>query len=263
MVSPEYIVDAHFSWVIDQGTSSEHDPGQQMRSLGMSGTVVIQPHHDFDESIRAVNYALEEPSVLGVIPWIDLSSSSLQEQLITLQKYPKVRGVVLSLEDEDNHWLVKPEVIEGLRAVADLGWSADLMVEPRQLPAVKSAATQVPNLRFGLAHMGSPFIGKSEREPWGVFMLNIAPLPNVFIKASGLVTLDSSPWNTSHIKLFVEPIIRMFGHKKIMFGSDWPHYRNVASFDEVLDATVQAASPMTEPQLHRLLGGTAREFYQL
>ena len=138
-----------------------------------------------------------------------------------------------------------------------------MIVEPRQVPSVRALAEAIPELRIAVAHIGSPFIARSEREPWGVHMLNLAPCANVSVKLSGLVTLDTEPWSTAHLRLFVEPMVRLFGYRRMMFGSDWPNHLSVASYEQVLQATVEAAGPMTDAQLAAVLGGTATAFYRL
>ena len=77
------------------------------------------------------------------------------------------------------------------------------------------------------------------------------------------MTLDTEPWSTAHLRLFVEPMVRLFGYRRMMFGSDWPHHVPVATYEQVLQATIEAAGPMTDAQLADILGGTATDFYRL
>ena len=57
-------------------------------------------------------------------------------------------------EEPDPGWLRRPDVIAGLRAVADAGLAYDLILRPHQLAAATYAAQSVPQLSFVLDHGG-------------------------------------------------------------------------------------------------------------
>jgi L-fuconolactonase len=218
-----------------------------------------------DASSRSlVDLASAADEVAAVAAWVDVTASDVGEQLDGLMASPKLRSVALSAGREaGNHWLVQEDTLRGLRLVAERGLCVDVEIEPRQLPSVGELAAALPDLRIVIAHIGSPFIARSEREPWGVHMLNVAPHKNVYAKLSGLPALDVQPWSVAHQRLFVESMVRMFGYERLMFGSDWPGHLESATFAEVRDAAVAAAGPMTDAQQERLFGGTARAVYGL
>ncbi len=231
---------------------------------GVQRTVLVQPEPSDDVTNAALAAMAGDDLVAAAAVWVDVTSRDLGKTLKQLERNEKVRGLCLPAHREaDNHWLAQPEVLAGLREAARRGLSLDVIVEPRQVPSVRALAEAIPELRIAVAHIGSPFIARSEREPWGVHMLNLAPCANVSVKLSGLVTLDTEPWSAAHLRLFVEPMVRLFGYRRMMFGSDWPNHLSVASYEQVLQATVEAAGPMTDAQLAAVLGGTATAFYRL
>ncbi len=235
-----------------------------LAATSVQRTVLVQPEPSNDATDAALATAAEDELVAAATVWVDVTSRDIGKTLKQLERNKKVRGVFLpAYREEDNHWLTQPAVLEGLRETAKHGFSLDVIVEPRQVPSVRDLANAIPDLRIALAHIGSPFIARSEREPWGVHMLNLAPCANVSVKLSGLVTLDTEPWSTAHLRLFVEPMVRLFGYRRMMFGSDWPNHLSVASYEQVLQATIEAAGPMTDVQLADVLGGTAAAFYRL
>jgi L-fuconolactonase len=202
--------------------------------------------------------------IAAVAAWVDVTASDAAEQLDSLTASTKLRSVALPVGREpDNHWLTQPDALRGLRLVAEHGLSVDLEIEPRQLQSVGELAAAVPELKIVVAHIGSPFIGRSEREPWGVHMLNVAPHKNVYGKVSGLAALDVQPWSVAHQRLFVESMVRMFGYQRLMFGSDWPAHVEFATYEQIHDAALVAAGPMTDGQADRLFSGTANAFYGL
>ena len=257
------IVDAHHQFAPPDAGSEGLAP--LLEQSGVERTVLVQPEKSLDATRAALELADASAFVAGAVVWADVTEAGLGGVLDQLSANARFRGICLPVStEEDNHWLVQGPVLAGLREVAARGLSVDIIVEPRQLPSVRTLAEAIPSLRIAIAHIGSPFIGRSEREPWGVYMLNLAPLQNITVKLSGLVTLDMRPvWNTAHLKLFVEPMVRLFGYRRMMFGSDWPHHLSAATYDQVLHATIEAAGPMTDEQAAQVLNGTATEFYRL
>lgn len=254
------IVDAHRL----PATPDSDDIAALLAANGVQRTVLVQPEPSDDATDAALATAAKDGLVAAAAVWVDVTSRGLGKTLKRLEGNKKVRGICLpAYREEDNHWLTQPAVLAGLREAAKRGLSLDVIVEPRQVPSVRDLAEAVPDLRIALAHIGSPFIARSEREPWGVHMLNLAPCANVSVKLSGLVTLDTEPWSTAHLRLFVEPMVRLFGYRRMMFGSDWPNHLSAASYEQVLQATIEAAGPMTDAQLAEVLGGAATAFYRL
>ena len=255
------IVDAHR---LPATTDSAGGLAALLAAASVQRTVLVQPESSNDATNAALAAAAEDELVAAATVWVDVTSRDIGKILKQLERNKKVRGVCLpAYREEDNHWLTQSAVLAGLRETAKRGFSLDVIVEPRQVPSVRDLAEAIPDLRIALAHIGSPFIARSEREPWGVHMLNLAPCANVSVKLSGLVTLDTEPWSTAHLRLFVEPMVRLFGYRRMMFGSDWPNHLSVASYEQVVQATIDAAGPMTDEQLVDVLNGTAASFYRL
>ena len=256
------IVDAHRNAAMPDNAE---EFAELLASNGVQRTVLVQPEPSDEATNTALAAVAKDELVAAAAVWVDVTSRNLGKILKQLERNKKVRGLCLpAYREPDNHWLTQPDVLAGLREAA----------KPRPQPRrdrgaapgplrTRSLAEAVPDLRIALAHIGSPFIARSEREPWGVYMLNLAPCTNVSVKLSGLITLDTEPWSTAHLKLFVEPMVRLFGYRRMMFGSDWPNHLAAASYEQALQATIEAAGPMTEDQLASVLGGTASAFYRL
>ncbi|MBU3864460.1 amidohydrolase family protein [Streptomyces sp. 4503] len=88
-------------------------------------------------------------------------------------------------EEPDPEWLVRAEVLRGLKAVADAGLAYDVLVTPSQRPTAIGAVRAVPQLRFVLDHGGKPVIDIGEREPWASHIGEFAQLPNAAVRLSG------------------------------------------------------------------------------
>ena len=259
---PSSVIDGHVHMGADG--ASWGDLTAQMAAAGVERAVLAQSTPDGTATQEALKHAEASEAIGASVAWVDVAAADVGEALDRLTTFPKFRGVALPVHLEaDNHWLVSEEVVRGLRAVAERGLTVDAEVAPRQLPSVERLAQLLPDLGIAVAHIGSPFIARSEREPWGVYMLNVAPHRNVRLKLSGLLSLDTTPWSVAHLRLFVDSVVRLFGYERLMFGSDWPAHLSRASYAEVLAATLEAAGAMTVAQCGQLFDATAREFYRI
>ncbi len=256
------VIDAHHQLAPSGAVPSELD--RLLSECGVAGAVLVQPEPSPDDARAALALAAEAKLAAGAVVGVDIESPGFPGVLDELADASMLRGICLDVSNRgDNHWLARDAVRSGLRETAGRGLSLDVVASPAQIPSVRALAEAIPDLRIALVHIGAPYIARGEREPWGVYMLNLAPLENVCLKLSGLLTLDAQPWSAARIKLFVEPVVRLFGYSRLMFGSDWPNPAPVAGYRQALEAVVEAASPMTDPQIEQILSATAADFYRL
>ena len=80
-----------------------------------------------------------------------------------------------------------------------------------------------PEVSFILDHIGKPGIKAGIREPWWSQMQELAELPNVICKISGVVTeADHKTWTYDQVAPYVARAIECFGFDRVAFGGDWP-----------------------------------------
>ena len=73
-----------------------------------------------------------------------------------------------------------------------------------------------------LDHIGKPGIRHGLVEPWKSQLRELASLPNVVCKLSGVVTeADHQHWRREQLRPYVEHVLDCFGFKRVMYGSDW------------------------------------------
>src|SRR5207302_1732692 len=188
--------------------------------LGVGGTILVQTIPSVSETREFL--ALDDPLIRGVVGWADLTSPSIVDDLAGLSG-PLV-GIRHGVQDEaDPEWLARPAVLRGIRAVAAAGLTYDLLVLPHQLRSAITAARAVPEGRFVLDHAAKPPIAAGKLDPWAGPIGELAGLPNVACKLSGLITeADWSRWRPADIRPYAEHVLGSFGPDRVLFGSDWP-----------------------------------------
>ncbi|NED99870.1 amidohydrolase family protein [Phytoactinopolyspora halotolerans] len=242
---------------------------QRCAESGIDHTVLVQTVAEVDETEEFLRTADESDGLIaGVVGWVDLTDSAVASTIARLREGPGghlMVGVRHPVQDEeDPEWLLKPDVLAGLRAVAEAGLVYDLLVRADQLPMATAAVRAVPEGRYVLDHAAKPHIAAGERYPWVTQIAELAALPQVACKLSGLVTeADWESWTHRDLEPYARTVFDVFTPERTMFGTDWPvcevaaeHHRVVETARHLVDSFATGAS-------ERVFGQTALEHYRL
>lgn len=154
------------------------------------------------------------------------------------RRHPKFRGVLESQVSD---------------APPPAGETLDLMVRPADLPAVLRLAEGAPDAKIVIDHLGGAE-PETDFTAWSGTMEQLARLPQVYVKASGMV--QSQGWRP-----YLHRALRCFGGERVMFGSGWPDCLPEHAWKETLAAFTQALGAAPIPLREELLGGAASRFY--
>jgi L-fuconolactonase len=240
----------------------------EARTAGVTATVLVQTITVPQETPEFLQLAACSDLVAGVVGWTDLTAPDVADQLASLRAGPGgeyLVGIRHQVQAEpDPRWLVRPDVLRGLTAVAEAGLVYDLVVKPHQLEAAAEAATRLPHLTFVLDHLGKPPIASGALAPWAEETRRLAALPNTRCKLSGLVTeADWGSWTTRDLKPYADTVLDAFGPDRLMFGSDWPVCRLAADYAQVIAAARELTAQLTSAERHQVFTGTAVRTYGL
>jgi L-fuconolactonase len=236
-----------------------------LRDHHFEGSVVVQANVVLEETWWLLDLAARHESIKGVVAWVDLTDPRMGVTLNECLKHPKFKGVRHIVHDEpDDRWLLRNDVVRGLRELAALGIPYDLLLRPVHLPLIPELADRVPGLKMVIDHIAKPLIAAHVREPWDRDMERVAQIPGMHCKLSGMITeADHAAWRTDDLRPYVQHVLKLFGPERLMFGSDWPVCRLAGSWKKVLAAFTQACGPVPQLEREKILGGTAVRFYGL
>lgn len=236
-----------------------------VRAVGVSKTIFVQTQHNLEENRWALALAQKYPMIAGIVGWVDLASEKCEEQLLECKQNPKFVGVRHITQDEpDDDFIIRPEILRGLRVLEKHGMPFDLLFFVKHLHHVPALARALPALPMVVDHLSKPKIREQRMDDWLVNLKAAAAFPNVFCKLSGMVTeADWKNWQAADLRPYVQTALELFGPSRCMFGSDWPVSELAGSYEQVFHALAEALGPISDAEKTAIYGGTAARFYGL
>lgn len=236
-----------------------------LKKNGVSRTIVIQAHHSTEESKFLLDLSENVDFIGGVVVWVDLTRPGVGKLLDQFMKRAKFVGVRHMLEsEEDDSWVIREDVVSGLREVANRGLTYDLLVRPHHLPYIPILAERLPELRMVIDHISKPPVVDGSIEPWASAIADVSTIPGIHCKLSGMVTeADHRRWSVEDLVPYVNHVVEIFGFDRLMWGSDWPVCLLAATYQRVIESALAAVGPVSSADYGKLMGLNAVNFYQL
>ncbi len=236
-----------------------------LRESGVDGSIFVQTQHDLDENRWALGLANQNPWILGVVGWVDLASPRVEEQIAEFRAHKKFVGVRHIVQDEaDDDFIVREDVIRGLKVLERLAIPYDLLFYVKHLKHAVTLAKRLPGLRMVIDHLAKPRIREGVLDGWKQDFLAAAKHPSVYCKLSGMVTeADRAAWKLADLKPYVDLALEAFTPARLMYGSDWPVCLLAAPYARVKGAVDELLGRLSRPERTQIFGGTAERFYRL
>jgi len=264
MDSPPYVADS--SLLPIRQSFRPYDLIPHLRNAGVQATILVEAVDGEAENESLLSDLQDNSWIVGVVGWVPLQNparvDSILSRFVTQRKLVGIRHLINIEPDPD--WIIRDDVIDGLRVVAQHDRTFDdVAILPRHLQHVPFLAERVPRLRIVIDHLGKPPIGSGSLEPWGSLLARAAAAPNVFAKISGLDVGRTDKWSAADLAPYVDHALHVFGPDRLMFVSDWPVALLRGGYAKVWRETQGLLYSLPENDRRRILGGTAVEAYRL
>ena len=243
---------------------------EQIRHLPIAGMVYVEVGVDPRQALREAQYvvelAQEESRLQAIVAAAPVEQgaavSGHLEALSALS--PLVKGVRRNIQDEtEPDFCLRPDFVEGVRLLAEYGLSFDLCIRHWQLRSVVELVRKCPDTRFILDHLGKPDIKQQVLDPWRGHLAQLAALPNVWCKVSGLVTeADHRRWTPDDLAPYLAYGLEVFGEDRVVFGGDWPVLLLASSYDQWIETLDSLTRPLSPEAKRKLWAENARHFYR-
>ncbi len=219
-----------------------------------------------EEADWVTEVAQAEPRIRGIVPWAPLEKGIAAEaQIAHLAANPLIKGIRRIIQFEaDPEFCLRPDFVLGVELLPAYGLSFDLCINHTQLANTIKLVRQCDEVSFVLDHIGKPDIKSGRLDPWRAELRELARLPNVACKLSGLVTeADHAAWTPAQLQPYIDHVIACFGWDRVMFGGDWPVSTQASDYPRWVDTLDAALKGATPEQLRKVYVTNAEAFYRI
>ena len=229
--------------------------------------VDVQPQDRLREAQYVVELAQQDQRLQGIVAAATvergLELRPYLESLVALS--PLIKGVRRMLQSEaDARICLQPDFIAGVRLLAEFGLSFDLCIRHWQLPAALELVRLCPDTTFILDHIAKPDIQHHLLDPWQNDIRELAELPNIVCKISGLVTeADLTAWQASDLEPFFKVVFEAFGEDRVLFGGDWPVALLASPYRRWYETLTSLVESLPLAARRKLWSENARRVYRL
>lgn len=224
------------------------------------------PSEWLDEVLWVELLARTEPRIAGIVAHAPMDRGEATLAAIAeLRRHPLVRGVRHLIQGEpDPDFCTRPEYVTGVQTLGDHGLTFDICCKHHQLAAVIKLVRRCPHTNFILDHAGKPDIAAGLLDPWREHITQLAALPNVVCKLSGMITeADHAGWTMDDLRPYVAHLLTAFGPERLLFGSDWPVAKLAGSYTRWLEVAQELTSTLPSAARSAVFRDNARRVYRL
>ena len=235
-----------------------------MAAHGIAGTVLVQSLPSEDDTHWLLALAEKSSFIRAVVGWTDLLAPDAPAAIARLASNGTFKGLRPMLQDlDDDRWIANPALAPALRAMVEHGLRLDALVLPRHLPALLHCARDYPLLPIVIDHAAKPPIADAAFGTWHEDVAQLAALPNVHCKLSGLVTEARSAWRVDDLRPYVAHVLEVFGPRRVIWGSDWPVVDLAGGYAAWLAASEALLAHLEQQDRNDIFGLNACRFYGL
>ncbi|HEY5810743.1 MAG TPA: amidohydrolase family protein [Povalibacter sp.] len=234
----------------------------------LESCIAVQARASEAETDFLLMLSTRYPWIAGVVGWVDLRAANLVDRLERWHDAPNLVGFRHQLQDEPDvaAFAGDKEFRRGVRAMQQRSLVYDVLIYANQLSAVSSFCADHASHWLVLDHLGKPAIRDVDHAAWRRDLQQLASMPHVSCKVSGLVTeaIDAAgQLNTDHLRRYLDTALELFGAQRLMFGSDWPVCLLAAPYARVGALIDSWTAHLSPDERAAIWGGTARRVYSL
>jgi L-fuconolactonase len=207
----------------------------------------------------------EEPRLKGIVAHAPLhKGDAAKADLEALSQVAGVKGVRQLIQGQSVDFCVQPNFVKGVQMLGEFDLRFDLCIFHPQLAHTIALVKQCPNVLFVLDHIGKPGIKEGLLDPWRDELKQLAELPNVVCKVSGVVTeADHENWTFDDLKPYLDHVFETFAFDRLMYGGDWPVSTLATKYPVWIETLDKVLAGCSEDELRQFYRNTAISFYGL
>ena len=235
---------------------------------GITGTIFMETTPDgshYRDEVRLVQELSRQPGSLirGMIARAKPEDHDFAFWLDELPR-PFVVGIRRILHVEPDGLSQSDTFVAGVKLLGKQNLTFDFCVRANQIPLATRLARKCPGVQFVLDHCGMPGIAGGNLKTWQADVGELASLPNVACKVSGLPTYCTPGQATADaIRPVVQYVIETFGTDRLIWASDWPVLLINSDLRSWVEVTWELLADCDAAMQAKILSGNAARIYGL
>lgn len=229
-----------------------------------SGCVAVQASQSEEETNFLLDLASKNDFIKGIVGWVDLRASNIEERLHHFSSFKKIKGFRHVVQGEADDFMFRKDFRNGISALKQFNYTYDILIFHRQLPAAIDLVQHFRDQPFVIDHIAKPDIKSADIISWKKGIQEIAKYENVSCKISGMVTeAHWNNWKPSDLKPYLDVIFENFAANRLMFGSDWPVLNVASNYSEVVKTLEDYILQLSVEDQNKIWFGNASSFYNV
>ena len=216
------------------------DLASSAKPIEIEGFVFVEVDVDMPQYLDEADWvdclARQDLRVLGAVVCLPLErGGAIEPEIERVAKLRSVRGVRRLIQNQpDPEFVLRADFLAALRLLPRYGLSFDVCIFHPQMPNTLKMMRACPEVGFVLDHIAKPGIKAGLLDPWREHLREMAALPNVVCKLSGVTTeADHKAWTRDELRPYIDHVIECFGPDRILYGGDWPVSELAGSYSGV------------------------------
>jgi L-fuconolactonase len=246
------------------------DLAASAKPYDIEGFVFVEVDVDMPQYLDEAEWvdalAKSDRRVHGVVACLPLErGAAIEPEMARIAKLKTTRGVRRLIQNQtDPEFVLKSRFLEAVRLLPKYDLSFDICIFHHQLPNSLEMVRRCPDVTFVLDHIAKPGVKAGLTDPWRAQIRQMAALPNVMCKLSGLTTeADHRAWTREQLRPYIDHIIECFGPDRVMYGSDWPVSELAGAYVQWLETLDWATARFSPAEKRKLFRDNAIKTYRL
>ncbi|MDO4435462.1 MAG: amidohydrolase family protein [Cardiobacteriaceae bacterium] len=230
------------------------------KALSIEGVIAVQARQSEVENAFLMDLA-QSSNIKGIVGWVDLCADNVAERLDFYRQSALMRGFRHLVQDEPNpsEFWGREDFNCGVSALQAHGFVYDILVKQADLSAAVAFSAKQDKALLVLDHLGKPNF--HDFHGWYKSMQELAKMPHVNVKISGLLLEAGKNATFETVKPYVQSALELFGVERCMLGSDDPVCLLTHNRDEVVGFWQSALAELSHSEQSALGGETAKRIY--
>jgi L-fuconolactonase len=250
-------------WTVD-------DLAASAKPYEIDGLVFVEVDVDMpqylDEAVWVQSLADRDKRVKGAVACLPLERGrAIEPEIARISGLPVMRGVRRLIQNQpDADYVLRPDFLEALKLLPRYNLAFDICIFHHQLPNTLEMVRRCPEVFFVLDHIAKPGIRAGLLDPWRERIREMAAMPNVLCKLSGVTTeADHASWTREQLRPYIDHVVASFGVDRVMYGGDWPVSELAGPYVRWVETLDWATSAMTKAEKRKLFRDNAIKAYRL